>query len=297
MGMNHCRLSARTGIRRAISRFLLCAVFAALPGLALASGQPNETRADDGAFPPATEAGGALVGGVNPNYLQIYDGTALTLSSRDGHRRLSVIPAGPTKGTYRWVFESANGRLEGEIRPSDLRFGEVAVDIVDGPVVSPRVYGLALTTPDGVEQAKIIIPGGECLETGSLTPQLMDANGFLGKLSLVGGSQEGELLVELKEFVLGAMSLSEEALREITIARLQELFKGGPSIEHPIGGFNASALTFSNCIGAVLNQIAAGASLVTGCGTPLCGPYYYYCCGGAVAWYASAFIGTWSACS
>lgn len=275
----------------------LCGVFAALPGLASASGQPNDTREGDGALLPATEAGGGLVGSVNSNYLQMYHGTALTLSSRDGNRRLSVIPAGRTKGTYRWVFESANGRLEGEIRSSGLSFGEIAVDIVDGPVVRPGVYGLALTSPDGVEQAKIIIPGGECLETGSLTPQLMDANGFLDKLRLVGGSQESELLVELKEFVLGAMSLSEEALREITITRLHELFKGGPSMEHPRGGFNASALAFSDCIGAILNQIAAGASLVTGCGTPLCGPYYYYCCGGAVAWYASAFIGTWSSCS
>lgn len=100
-----------------------------------------------------------------------------------------------------------------------------------------------------------------------------------------------------EEFVLAVMSLSEETLRELSIARLRELLKGWPSIELPRGGFNAPALPFSNCIGAVLNQIAAGASLVTGYGTPLCGPYYYYCCVGAVAWYASAFMETWNACS
>lgn len=237
------------------------------------------------------------MGGMNPNYLAVYDGPTLTLSSRDGHQRLSVIREDTTKGTYRWVFKSANGRLEGEIRPSGLSFGEVAIDIVDGPVVHPSVYGLALTTPDGAELAKIIMPAGECSDTRSLTPRLLDANALLGKLRLVAGSQEGERLAELKEFLLDATSLNEENLREVAIARLHELLKGASSMEHPRDGMNASALMLWNCIGAILNQIAAGASLLTGCGTPLCGPYYYYCCADAVAWYASAFIGTWSACS
>lgn len=297
MGMRRSRFTKRYEIRKVILGLFLCAVFAPVPSLAWASGRPTESPADDGALPPATEVGSGLVSGVDPDYLRVYDGAALSLSSRDGRRRLSVIPAGATKGTYRWVFESVNGRLEGEIYPSGLTFGEVAVAIVDGPVVRPGVYGLALTTADGVEQAKIVIPGGGCLDAGSFAPQLLDANAFLAKLRSAAGTEEGELLVDLKEFVLGVMGLSEEGLRETSIARLNDLLKGGPAMELPRGGLNASALMLWSCIGAVLNQIAAGASLVTGCGTPLCGPYYYYCCGGAVAWYASAFIGTWNACS
>lgn len=110
-------------------------------------------------------------------------GVAPTLSSRDGLRRLKLVPAVPTKGTYRWVFESPKGHLEGELRPAGLSFGAVAVDIVHGPVLRPGVYDVVLRTSDGVEQADLVITGGECLDAGSFLPEVLDTNGFLASFA------------------------------------------------------------------------------------------------------------------
>jgi hypothetical protein len=52
-----------------------------------------------------------------------------------------------------------------------------------------------------------------------------------------------------------------------------------------------------NCAGNILNGIAGGAAMISGCATPACGPAIVWCCTSGIAWFGSALIGISGNCN
>jgi len=193
-------------------------------------------------------------------------------------------------GSYLVTYEGPEGTLGILVAPGLLEAGPFSVRIAGAGTGTAGEYVLAVEAPSGTASARVVYDptrvaagcdGPARLDDGAAVGQLLD--GF-------ARSREGILLREASAFILEQLEISEGMLRDMSRAAACEYL--GP----PEGGPPNDLFSWT-CLGAVFNQVAAGAAMVAGCGTPACGPAYGWCCASGVAWYTSAFIGTWTSCS
>ncbi len=219
----------------------------------------------------------------------LFSGTDLsTLTSSDGSTRIQMKELDAE--SYLVTYTSTDDTLDMVVSPGLLEIGPFSVQIVAVNSGTAGEFELSVVTPSGAASTRLVYDPTVAASGCAVPVELEDGTVVSQRLDELALSREGVLLREASAFILEKLQLSEGMLRDASRATACE-YLGPPQGGPPNGMFSWT------CLGAVLNQVAAGAAMVGGCGTPACGPAYGWCCASGVAWYASAFVGTWNACS
>jgi hypothetical protein len=192
------------------------------------------------------------------------------------NERLSVLTSGVVEftaddGTKLTVTVSKNG---------DLRIG--------------NSFELSVRRTAGDERGDrylVRVRNGGVWKTGHIDidreTKRAEERGLSGLRSILGefnASTDGQKLQQLRRFIVSDVyQTNEEALFTEALDALSH-------------GDVTTHFDTTDCIGAILNAIAAGAAMIAGCATPACGPYWGYCCVSGVAWYLSALLEISASC-
>jgi hypothetical protein len=174
------------------------------------------------------------------------------------------------------------------VAPGRISIGDFSVTITRRDQSQPQAYLLTVASGRNVATTDLTFDPGASDTPGQANARVGQSAAVSRLLQGFAASHDGQLLAAAKDFITRQFGVSDIMLRDMSLARAAGNMTQGRS---PLG-----VLSWA-CAQAVLNQVAAGAAMVGGCGTPACGPAYEWCCTSGVAWYASAFIGTWTSCS
>ena len=213
-----------------------------------------------------------------------------SLVSPDGRERAIVSDVTSVAGAARnlFVYDSPQGHLEVEVGPGRISVGDFSVAITRRDRSQPQAYLLTVASGRNVATTDLTFDPGASDTPGQINAHVSQTEAVSRLLQAFAASQDGRLLAAAKDFITRQFGVSDIMLRDMSLARAAGSTGQGRS---PLGFWSWG------CAQAVLNQVAAGAAMVGGCGTPACGPAYEWCCASGVAWYSSAFIGTWTSCS
>jgi hypothetical protein len=215
------------------------------------------------------------------------------LASADGLEQAAVldgvasIAGSPAK---LFTYDSPRGHLEVEVSAGRLSIGSFSMELTRKGPAENQAYILTVVSGGETAFTELSFDPGESDRPGEATAHVNESEAVSRLLQAFAASLDGQMLADAKGFITRRFGVSETMLRDMSLARAARHSKMQARTRSPLDFFSWA------CLGAVLNQVAAGAAMIGGCGTPACGPYYVWCCTSGVAWYSSAFIMTMLSC-